>query len=61
MSQLSEQELIRREALTKLRERGIDPYPAAQVEVTATTADVRDRYEEGKEASASWAKPVLLR
>lgn len=49
MSQLSEQELIRRETLSKLREHGIDPYPAAEVELTATTADIRDRFEDGKE------------
>ena len=28
MSQLSEQELVRREKLAKLRELGINPYPA---------------------------------
>ena len=28
MAQLSEQELVRREKLSKLRELGIDPYPA---------------------------------
>jgi lysyl-tRNA synthetase class 2 len=28
MSQLSEQEIVRREKLSKLRELGINPYPA---------------------------------
>jgi len=49
MSQLSEQEIVRRESLTKLRDKGINPYPADQVQVTATTADIRDRFEDGKE------------
>ena len=34
--ELSEQEQIRRESLAKLREAGIDPYPAAEYPVNAT-------------------------
>ena len=30
MSQLSEQEVVRREAMNKLRDLGIDPYPAEE-------------------------------
>ena len=46
-SPLSEQELIRRKSLENIREKGIDPYPAAKVEVTHRAADILDRYEEG--------------
>ena len=34
--ELSEQEQLRRQSLAALRELGIDPYPAARYEVTAT-------------------------
>ncbi|WP_343487882.1 lysine--tRNA ligase [Allomuricauda sp. d1] len=48
MQQLSEQEIVRREKLTKLREMGIDPYPAALYPVDATSKSIRTAYEEGK-------------
>jgi len=51
--QLSEQELIRRDKLTKLREMGIDPYPAALYPVDATSKDVKDGYSEGKKVVIS--------
>jgi lysyl-tRNA synthetase class 2 len=46
--QLSEQEIIRREKLAKLREMGIDPYPAALYPVDATSESIKQDYEEGK-------------
>jgi lysyl-tRNA synthetase class 2 len=46
--QLSEQELVRRESLKKLRDLGIEPYPAAAYDVTAYTQDCKDSYEDGK-------------
>lgn len=46
--QLSEQELIRRQKLEKLRESGIDPYPAALYPVTHTSKDIKESFEEGK-------------
>ena len=46
--QLSEQELIRREKLEKLRAHGINPYPAALYPVDATSASIKSNYEEGK-------------
>jgi len=48
---LSEQEIVRREALKKLRELGIEPYPAEEFPVTATSKDIKENYEqyEGKE------------
>lgn len=42
--ELSEQELIRRQSLAKLRELGIDPYPAALYPVNATAASVAAEY-----------------
>ena len=40
IAELSEQEQIRRNSLAQLRELGIDPYPAARYEVTATAAQI---------------------
>ena len=46
--QLSEQELVRREKLTKLRELGIDPYPAALYPVDTNSKNIKEGFEEGK-------------
>ncbi|NER14963.1 lysine--tRNA ligase [Leptobacterium flavescens] len=46
--QLSEQEIIRREKLGKLRELGIDPYPADLFPVSHTSKHVKEDFEEGK-------------
>jgi lysyl-tRNA synthetase class 2 len=46
--QLSEQEVLRREALNQIQAAGIDPYPAALFPVDATTQDLINNYEEGK-------------
>ena len=51
--QLSEQEVIRREKLTKLREMGINPYPAALYPVDATSMSIKNNYEEGKKVVIS--------
>jgi len=48
MSQLSEQELVRREKLSKIRALGINPYPADLYKVTETSKQVKDDYKEGK-------------
>jgi lysyl-tRNA synthetase class 2 len=48
LQNLSPEEIVRREALDKLREKGIDPFPAAEF-VTNATADVcLSQYEEGR-------------
>ena len=47
MHELSEQELVRREKLAKLRELGIDPYPAEAYEVTHYATSVNKNYKEG--------------
>lgn len=44
---LSEQEIIRRSSLQKLREMGIDPFPAAQYPVNALTAEIRKDFSPG--------------
>ncbi len=46
--QLSEQEVIRREKLAKLKEMGINPYPAAEYPVDSTSKSIKDQFEEGK-------------
>ena len=48
MSQLSEQELVRREKLGKLRALGIDPYPANLYPVDHTSKQVKESFQEGK-------------
>ena len=49
--QLSEQEIIRRESLEKLRELGINPYPAKEFKSSASVAEVLSNFEklEGSE------------
>ncbi len=47
MAQLSEQELVRREKLTKLRALGINPYPADLFPVTHTTNNIKTNFKEG--------------
>ncbi len=49
--QLSPLEIIRRESLQKLRDLGINPYPAEEFKTTATIKDIMDNFNdfEGKE------------
>jgi lysyl-tRNA synthetase, class II len=47
--ELSEQELLRRASLKKLRELGIDPYPAALFPVNAYAEELKQHFEDGKE------------
>lgn len=42
---LSEQEILRREALTKLRDLGIEPYPANEFVTTAHSKDILENFE----------------
>ncbi len=46
--QLSEQEVVRREKLAKLKEMGINPYPAALYPVDTKSTQIKKNYEEGK-------------
>ena len=43
--ELNEQEQNRREAVTKLRALGIEPYPAALFEVNTTTTEIKEKYD----------------
>jgi len=43
--ELSEQEIVRRQALDELRSLGIDPYPAAMYPVTHSTAEILSDFE----------------
>ncbi|MFW5832219.1 MAG: lysine--tRNA ligase [Prolixibacteraceae bacterium] len=49
--ELSEQEIIRRDALKKLRELGIDPFPAAEYRVNATSKKIKEEFKEAKDNS----------
>lgn len=48
--QLSEQEIVRRDSLKKLRELGINPYPANEFKTTAKIKDIKENFDkfEGK-------------
>lgn len=43
--ELSEQEIIRRNSLQKMRELGIEPYPAAQFHVNTTSVEIKENYK----------------
>ena len=47
--QLSEQELVRREKLAKLRAMDINPYPADLYPVNNTSKDIKQNFSEGKQ------------
>ena len=47
--QLSEQEIVRREKLSKLRELGINPYPADLYPVTTNSKQIKDSFKEEKQ------------
>jgi len=44
ISELSEQEIIRRNSLQKMVEMGIDPYPAAEFPVNASASEIKANY-----------------
>lgn len=44
MLELSEQEIIRRQTLNELRNCGVEPYPAAEYVVNASTQEILDQY-----------------
>ena len=46
--ELSEQEIQRRESLNKLREMGINPYPADLYPVTDYATEIKEKFEDGK-------------
>ena len=46
INKLSEQEVIRRESLEKLRELGVEPYPAAKFEISSMSDEILANYSE---------------
>ena len=48
---LSEQEQIRREKLNKLKEMGIDPFPAALFPINTNSLEIISNYKENKKVS----------
>ena len=44
IAELSEQEIVRRNSLQKMKEIGIDPYPAAEFPVNISTSEIKENY-----------------
>jgi lysyl-tRNA synthetase class 2 len=44
IAELSEQEQVRRNSLQKMKELGIDPYPAAEFPVNVSTSEIKENY-----------------
>lgn len=47
--ELSEQEIVRREALNELRNMGIEPYPAAEYPTNAFSTDILEQFKDDEE------------
>jgi lysyl-tRNA synthetase class 2 len=47
-SELSEQEILRRQALDELRKMGIDPYPASAFPVNTYSSEIKENYDAAK-------------
>lgn len=60
---LSEQEILRREAMVELRKLGIDPYPPEAFEVNVNAKDIKENYERDKTSykSISFAGRIMSR
>ena len=58
---LSEQEKVRRESLQKLRELGIEPYPAEMFDVNTTSKQIKDSYKDGDELDVIIAGRLMSR
>ncbi len=46
MSELNEQEKIRRESLVKLNELGINPFPPEEFSISTNSVDIKKNYSE---------------
>jgi len=46
MHELSEQEIFRRQSLEELRNMGIEPYPAAEYDVTAYSSEIKENFKD---------------
>ena len=60
---LSEQEILRREAMVELRKMGIDPYPAEAFGVNVTAFDIKENYQRDKTSykNISFAGRIMSR
>ena len=58
---LSEQELVRRESLQKLRDLGVDPYPAELFDVNITSKKIKRKYKQGEELNVMIAGRLMSR
>ncbi|PHI19644.1 lysine--tRNA ligase [Lewinellaceae bacterium SD302] len=58
--QLSEQEIVRRENLDKIRDLGIEPFPAAMYPVNATAAEIKAGVETDDEGAVTNFQEVCL-
>ena len=58
---LSEQELVRRESLQKLRDLRVDPYPADLFDVNITSKHIKEKYKQGEELSVVLAGRLMSR
>lgn len=60
--ELSEQEIVRRGSLDEMRRRGIDPYPAAEYEVTGRTKEIKENFsDEAPRREVSIAGRIMSR
>ena len=57
--QLSEQEVVRREKLTRLRELGINPYPADLFPVDTNSKEIKNSFKEGKQVTIAGRLMVI--
>ena len=48
--ELSEQEIVRRKSMQALRDRGIEPYPAAEYTVTGHSAEIKENFKDDEES-----------
>ena len=58
---LSEQEIVRRESLQKLRDLGVDPYPADLFDVNITSKQIKEKHKEGEELNVVLAGRLMSR
>ena len=59
--ELSEQEIVRRESLQKLRDLGVNPYPAEMFDVNTTSKQIKESYKEGEELNVVLAGRLMSR
>ena len=59
--ELSEQEIVRRESLQKLRDLGINPYPADTFDVNNTSENIKKSYVDGDKTEVIIAGRLMSR